>query len=90
MDKKYNKDNQTLLDVFKKGERVVQVYHELDGSKKEHSGVIVKIKQHCMAVYWDTIDGKPISNFQETYVVLHEIEIFNGNKNSSLIKKEKY
>ena len=87
--KKYNKDEQTLLDVYKKGERVVQVYYDLDGLKKEHSGVIVKIKPHCMAIYWDTIDGKPISNIQETYAVLHEMEILKGSKNSSAIKKEK-
>jgi len=85
-DKKY--EEKTLLDVFKQGDRVYQIYYDSKGDKKEYSGIVIRIKEHCMAVYWDTIDGKPVSNIREVFTVFHESEIFNGNDNASPIKKE--
>lgn len=88
MEEKYDYEEKTLLDVFRQGERVCQIYYDPDGQKKEYSGIIMKIKEHCMAVYWDKVDGKPVSNIHEVFNVFHESEIYNGNENASPIKKE--
>jgi len=88
MKKEEGKEEQTLLDAFKQGDRVVQVIIDSDGYKKEYSGVIKKILDHSMAVYWDTINGEPIPNLHEVFCIFHESEVFYGNKNASPIKKE--
>jgi len=83
--------DKTLLDVFKQGDRVSQIcYDPNNGYKREYSGIIMRIEKHCMAVYWDIVNGKPVSNMHEVFTVFHEAEIFNGNENTSpIIKEEK-
>jgi len=48
----------------------------------------MKIEKHCMAIYWDIVNGKPVSNMHEVFTIFHESEIFNGNENTSPITKE--
>ena len=86
--RKKNEEEPTLLDAFKQGERVYQIYYNPDGTQSEYSGRIVKITQHCIAVHWDAIDGTPLSNYRIVYNIVHESEVFYGNENASPIKKE--
>lgn len=90
--KKNGKDNEideenTLLEVFKLGDRVKQIYKDPNGYKYEYLGVIINIKAHCMAVHWDTVNGKPNSEMRDTYSVCHLDEIFNGDRYYSPIVK---
>jgi hypothetical protein len=85
---KKNKDDSTLLDVFKQGERVYRICYNPDGTKSEYSGRIIKITEHCIAVHWDAVDGNPLSDFRIVYNILHESEVLNGKENTSPIKKE--
>lgn len=81
-------EDKTLLDVFRQGDRVYQICYDHDGHKREYSGIIMRIEKHCMAVYWDTVNGKPASSMREVFTVFHETEIFHGNENASPIIKE--
>ena len=81
-------DDKTLLDFFRQGERVHQICYDPNGSKREYSGIIMRIEKHCMAIYWDMVNGKPISSMREVFNVFHENEIFTGDDNVSPITKE--
>jgi len=85
---KKNKDQNTLLDVFKQGDKVSQVCYNPDGTTSEYTGRIIKITRHCIAVHWDAVDGNNLANFRIVYKIFHESEVFNGNDNTSPIKKQ--
>ena len=82
--KKYfgKKESSTLLDYFKVGDKVKQVYYDPNGTKREYAGIIWEINKHCIAVQWDTVDGKPASDKYGTYPVYHMYEVLYGDKNS--------
>ena len=87
---KENKENDeasSLLDVFKIGDRVKQIYYDPNGMKREYAGIVVDIKKHCMAIHWDTVNGKPDSENRDTYSICHMYEIFNGDNYYSPIVK---
>ena len=81
-------EDKTLLDVFKQGDRVCQICFDNNGYKREYSGLVMRIEKHCMAIYWDMVNGKPVSGMRQVFTVFHENEIFNGNENASPITKE--
>lgn len=83
--KKY-KETSSLLDFFKVGDRVKQIYYDNTSSQREYYGIVIGVKQHCMVVQWDTIDGEP--NFNDFYSIPHIYEIFNGDEYCSPIYKE--
>jgi hypothetical protein len=83
-----NNNDKTLLDVFRQGDRVVQICYESNGFKREYSGIVIRIQKHCIAIQWDTINGEPLSNMRDIYTVFHESEVFNGGDYSSPIEKE--
>jgi len=91
MDKKYKKDDEepSLLDVFKQGDRVKQIYYDPEGYEKVYSGKVINIKKHCMAIQWESINGNPKSDLNEKYSVCHVYEVFNGDRYYSPITKEK-
>jgi len=78
----------TLLDVFKLGDRVRQVYIGPQGNKYEYKGTIIDIKNHCMAIHWEIINGKPASDLRDIYSIYHKAEIFNGDRCYSPIEKD--
>ena len=88
MNGKEEYEEKTLLDVFRQGDRVCQIYYDSEGCKRTYSGIIMRIEKHCMAVYWDTVNGKPVSDIRQVFTVFHENEIFNGKENTSPITKE--
>ena len=91
MEKKYKEEVEeepSLLDVFKQGDRVKQVYYDPNGDERIYYGTIVNIKKHCIAVQWDKIDDSN-SKKDETYRVFHVSEVFNGDEYYSPIVKEK-
>jgi len=87
---KEDKNDKTLLDVFRQGDRVMQVCYEPSGLKREYSGIVMKIEKHCIAIQWDTINGEPLSNIRDIYTVFHESEVFDGSDYSSPIEKKNY
>ncbi len=91
MDETYKeevKDNPSLLEVFKQGDRVKQIYYDPSGFERVYSGTIIDIKKHCIAVHWDRINGNPNSDMRETYCVFHITEVFNGDIDCSPIIKD--
>lgn len=90
MKKRYKKNDEetSLLDAFKLGDRVKQIYYDPDGYEKIYSGRVVQIKKHCMAIQWDTINGHNRSELMDKYSVCHVYEVFNGDRYYSPITKE--
>ena len=90
MDKKYEeeiKNGPSLLDVFKQGDKVQQIYYDPNGRKKVYVGTVIEIKKHCMAIHWDKIDGMIDPEFKEKFMICHKYEIFNGDECYSPITK---
>jgi hypothetical protein len=58
VNKKY-KETSSLLDVFKVGARVKQIYYDNTTSQREYYGIVIGVKQRFMVVQWDTIDVEP-------------------------------
>jgi hypothetical protein len=83
-------NNPSLLDVFKVGDKVKQIYYKPSGGKKEYTGIVKFIKEHCMAIHWETVNGKPVEDINVVLTVCHEDEVFNGNEYTSPIEKENY
>ncbi len=81
-------ENPSLLEVFRQGDRVKQVYYDPNGYERIYSGTIVNIKKHCMAIHWDYVNGNPSSDMREIYCVFHISEVFNGDEYYSPITKE--
>jgi len=82
------KENPSLLDVFKAGDKVKQIYYNPNGDNKIYIGKIIQIKKHCMAIQWEKINGLENPEFNEKFIICHEYEIFNGDDNYSPIIKE--
>lgn len=90
MEKRYKKDDEdnSLLDVFKQGDKVKQIYYDPEGYEKIYSGEVINIKKHCMAIQWNTINGQSKKELYDKYSVCHIHEVFNGNRYYSPITKE--
>lgn len=83
------KNYPSLYDVFELGDRVKRIYRDADGIK-EYKGIVLAIKNDCIEVYWDTMNGKyrpPSMNIAFTTCSVEEI--FKGNEKYSPILKEK-
>jgi len=90
MEKKYDKDDgeTSLLDFFKQGDRVKQIYYDPEGYEKVYSGKVVDIKKHCVAIQWEKINGNHKSKLKDKYSVCHVYEVFNGDRYYSPITKD--
>jgi hypothetical protein len=89
--KNQNKEYPSLYEVFKLGDRVKRTYLDNNGNLNEYSGIIMAIYNDSINIYWDTINGryKP-KEFVNISNNLTLSDIFNGSKNYSSIKKERY
>jgi hypothetical protein len=87
---KNNYEYPSLYDYFKLGDRVMRSYYDKYGKKTEYKGVILKIEQKGLEVYWDTQNGryKP-GEIGVSFTHCDLEEIFNGKKEYSPIKKER-
>ena len=92
MGEKNKKDYEypSLYDYFKLGDRVMRSYRDKYGKKVEYKGVILKIEQKSLEVYWDTRDGKyKPGGIDISFTNCDLEEIFNGKDKYSPIKREK-
>lgn len=79
----------SLYEMFELGDRVKRIYKDGDGIK-EYKGIVLSIKNDCIEVYWDTMNGKyrpPSMNIAFTTCSIDEI--LKGNERYSPIIKEK-
>jgi hypothetical protein len=78
-----------LFDAFRLGDSIKRTYKNEKGKSQEYKGTILAIKNECIEVYWDTLNGKfrPFG-MDVTFTECQFYEIFNGNEHYSPIKKD--
>jgi hypothetical protein len=81
----------SLFDVFQLGDRVKITYSDKNGNLDDYSGIIMGINNDSIDIFWDTLNGKyQPQKIENIFDKLKLNDIFNGNKNYSPIKKERY
>ena len=86
-----NKKYPSLFDVFKLGDRVKITYSKNNGNLDDYSGLIMGIYNDNIDIFWDTLNGKyQPQKIKNMFTNCKLNDIFEGNKNYSPIKKEKY
>ena len=86
-----NKIHPSLFDIFQLGDRVKRTFSDNEGNLQDYSGIIMAIYNDSIDIFWDTINNKYQPEQMEILFENYKMnEIFNGNKNYSSIKKEKY
>lgn len=84
-----DKNYPSLYDAFELGDRVKRTYKDKNGTNKEYKGIILKIDDNGIEIYWDTRDGKYRPNDMDiafTNCLINEI--FQGNEKYTPIEKE--
>lgn len=79
----------SLYEVFELGDRVKRFYRDGNG-EREIRGVVLKVAEESIEVYWDTVNGKyrPPS-MEVAFTTCSVEEIFKGNGKYSPIMKER-
>lgn len=86
-----NKKYPSLFDVFKLGDRVKITYLKNNGNFDDYSGLIMGIYNDSIDIFWDKLNGKyQPQKIKNMFTNCKLNDIFDGNKNYSPIKKEKY
>ena len=84
------KEDSSLYDVFKLGDRVKRRYKNKSGKPREYEGIVLAIDKDNVEIYWDTIDGKYMPNEMNiNFTNCSKYDIFKGSKNYTPIEKEK-
>ncbi len=84
------KEDSSLYDVFKLGDRVKRRYKNKSGKSREYEGIVLAIDKDNVEIYWDTIDGKYMPNEMNiNFTNCSKYDIFKGSKNYTPIEKEK-
>jgi len=84
------KEDSSLYDVFKLGDRVKRRYKNKSGKSREYEGIVLAIDKDNVEIYWDTIDGKYMPNEMNiNFTNCSKYDIFKGSENYTSIEKEK-
>jgi len=84
------KDFPSLYDCFELGQRVERSLKNKNGEIKVYKGIILAIDNEGMEIYWDTKDGRYLSEETDFGFCHCKIqEIYKGSSKYSPIKKDR-
>ena len=85
------KNYPALYDIFKPGDRVSRRRVDKNGKTDIYNGIIMKMNDKHLEIFWDVMDGKyRPKDIEVNFTNCSLNDIFEGSDNYTPIKKERY